>query len=842
MAGSYDGSVRIDTRVDSKGFNNGMGGMTASLGKFAAAVGLAFGVAAVVNFGRSAVQAASTLASAMTGLQSIMNGQGRSFSEAQAFITKYTEDGLVPATNAIIAYKNLALRGYDTSQIEGIMSRLKDSAAFARTSSYTMGEAIQMASEGLKNENSILVDNAGVTKNVAMMWRDYAQSIGTTAANLTLAQKRQAEFNGIMEETRFQVGDAAKLSGEYAGKVSALWASFINLKVAVGNAIIPISNQIIPYVKAAIDWLVVLFNTVARVMNLLFHTNVSMVDLEETATDVGDNLGGAAGDAQDLADGTEAAAEAAKGALASFDELNVLQMDEATDSGGGGDTGVPGLVETPTEPTEEPDTTVLDEWAAKIEEIKERILTALQPTIDAFDKLMKALEPLKNFVFWGLIDFYYLFLKPVGEWVLGEGLPRFIDGITTLAENVDWTTLNGALFNLWTSLEPFVLNIGEGLLWFYENVLIPLATWALDTLVPATLDLVSAALDALNIVIEALKPLGKWLWEEFLKPVGEWAGTVIIDGINWLTDAFTRLSDWIKENQTMVELIAIVLGSIAAAILLVNIALAVYNVVAGIAAAVTTLLASPILLVVLAIAAIIAIVIICIRYWDDIKAAAVTAWDKIKETWEIVSTWFSENVVEPVKKWFKEAWEDIQGFFTGAWDGIVLIWGVVATWFQDNIIDPITTAWETFTDALSTAWETVWNGIESIVKGVINTVIGFINGFISAVVNGINAVIGALNSIQIDIPEWVPVLGGTTFGISLNLLTAPQIPLLASGAVIPPNSAFLAVLGDQRSGRNIEAPENLIRGRDRRAGDGHPDQLRGDAGGVGEGAAAAHHA
>jgi hypothetical protein len=57
----------------------------------------------------------------------------------------------------------------------------------------------------------------------------------------------------------------------------------------------------------------------------------------------------------------------------------------------------------------------------------------------------------------------------------------------------------------------------------------------------------------------------------------------------------------------------------------------------------------------------------------------------------------------------------------------------------------------------------------------------------------------------------VPKIGGQTFGINLETITAPQIPKLATGAVIPPNSEFLAVLGDQRSGRNIETPEGLMR-------------------------------
>lgn len=57
-----------------------------------------------------------------------------------------------------------------------MMNRFKDSAAFGRQSSLSLGEAVKSATEGIKNENSILVDNAGVTKNVSMMWEEYADA------------------------------------------------------------------------------------------------------------------------------------------------------------------------------------------------------------------------------------------------------------------------------------------------------------------------------------------------------------------------------------------------------------------------------------------------------------------------------------------------------------------------------------------------------------------------------------------------------------------------------------------------------------------------------------------
>lgn len=119
----------------------------------------------------------------------------------------------------------------------------------------------------------------------------------------------------------------------------------------------------------------------------------------------------------------------------------------------------------------------------------------------------------------------------------------------------------------------------------------------------------------------------------------------------------------------------------------------------------------------------------------------------------------------------------------------------------------IRTNLENFKNKFVEVFENIRDGI----KKPINAVIGFINGLISGVTSGINSVIRAMNRLSFDIPDWVPSLGGKSFGFNIKELTAPQIPLLAQGAVIEPNKPFAAVLGDQRTGTNIEAPLDTIK-------------------------------
>ena len=85
------------------------------------------------------------------------------------------------------------------------------------------------------------------------------------------------------------------------------------------------------------------------------------------------------------------------------------------------------------------------------------------------------------------------------------------------------------------------------------------------------------------------------------------------------------------------------------------------------------------------------------------------------------------------------------------------------------------------------------------------------NKMISGICDALNGVIKVLNKLSFDVPDWVPGIGGKKFGFNIKTITAPKIPKLATGAVIPPNAPFYAMLGDQKHGQNLEMPEDLLR-------------------------------
>lgn len=100
----------------------------------------------------------------------------------------------------------------------------------------------------------------------------------------------------------------------------------------------------------------------------------------------------------------------------------------------------------------------------------------------------------------------------------------------------------------------------------------------------------------------------------------------------------------------------------------------------------------------------------------------------------------------------------------------------------------------------------VWTTLSEAIKRPINNILSGIETFINNVINGLNGMISAVNGLHFDLPDWVPLVGGKTLGFTIPSLSTVSLPRLAQGAVIPPNKEFAAILGDQRSGTNIETP------------------------------------
>lgn len=229
---------------------------------FAAAA--AAGFATIVGAIKSGTQALNAYESAMKGLESVASGRGIG-QDALTDALDGVTDSFFSATSAAAAYKNLLTRGYSLDQATNTIMRLKDAATFGRQANLSLEDAVVTATEGIRNENSVLVDNAGVTKNVAKMWEDYAKARGLVTTSLTQQQKIEAEYLGIMEETQLQVGDLAKAADTLAGSQAEQAAQVTKLSVAFGSALEPAVKAV---TEASTDFLGAITQVIETAPNL----------------------------------------------------------------------------------------------------------------------------------------------------------------------------------------------------------------------------------------------------------------------------------------------------------------------------------------------------------------------------------------------------------------------------------------------------------------------------------------------------------------------------------------------------------------------------------------------
>lgn len=168
---------------------------------------------------------------------------------------------------------------------------------------------------------------------------------------------------------------------------------------------------------------------------------------------------------------------------------------------------------------------------------------------------------------WKSGDTGLLIMRHLGDLLLEvTGFFRDATGeIKIWSATLDFSPLLKSFDGILVSSQPIVRKIGDILLWLLKDVLLPLAKWGLENGLPAAFDLIAAALDAFDAVLEALKPLAMWLWEEFLQPFGKWTGEVFIKAIEKIVEWLKKFSGWISENQELVEIMAtVILGFFAA--------------------------------------------------------------------------------------------------------------------------------------------------------------------------------------------------------------------------------------------------------------------------------------
>lgn len=114
------------------------------------------------------------------------------------------------------------------------------------------------------------------------------------------------------------------------------------------------------------------------------------------------------------------------------------------------------------------------------------------------------------------------------------------------AESLNLKPLLSATAGMLESLEPIIASALDGLSWLYQNVLLPIAKWALENGLPAAIDMISEAFRLLGNIIDVVKPVLTWVWEEFLVPLGNWFGGRVVKTFENVGGALGFMADAVK--------------------------------------------------------------------------------------------------------------------------------------------------------------------------------------------------------------------------------------------------------------------------------------------------------
>lgn len=803
------GTIDFELLLNSNPFNKGLKSATNTIkssgienslkriGKLALA---AFSVKAIVNFGKECINLGSDLAE-------VQNVVDVTFGNLNTEVNKFAENAIdkfglgQTVTKKYVGTFGAMSKAFGFSNKEALaMSETLTGLAGDVASFYNLSsdEAYTKLKSVFTGETETLKDLGVVMTQNALDQYALANGYGRTTAKMSEQEKVALRYKFVFDKLSLANGDFARTSDSWANQTRVLSLRFNELKATLGQGFINIFTPIVKGINWVLSKLQVLANAFKSFTEMIFGNAGG-----DSGSSTVSNLATDASNASDAVSGIgESAKKSAKDlkSLASFDTAQVLKKDSddssSSGSGAGGSIDTSGL-------------NLTDNIKQQVGDI-ENILNGVnfEPLKQSFNNLREAISYFGQGCGKILDGFYNNYLKPLGNYVISDALPQFLNSTANAMKSIDFDKLKSAFDELWKSLEPFTENIGNGLLWFYDKVLLPLGTWTINDVLPSFLKILTGALDILNQTIEYIKPIWKWFWDNVLSPIVTWTGGVIVDVLNGVGDALK----WISDNEvamSIIEGVAIAIGLVTGALTLFNIAMRVCNVVTGIFAGVMTVLTSPITIVIAIIGALIAVIILCVKHWDKIKETAKKCWEGIKNAWNSAGQWFNDKIVTPIKNFFNNLWTNVKNTASNAWNGIKGVFSGVGNWFSNifqqayngitrvfsNIGNFFNGIWQRIKDSFSNLGTSIGNAISNAVKTGINGVISLIERTINRAIGLINGAIGIINLIP---------------GVNVGKIERVNLPRLAQGGYVKANTPQLAMIGDNRHQGEIVAPEDKL--------------------------------
>lgn len=893
-----DGSVIIDTRMDTSGVQNGVSaikksfnGLGSAVKKIGLLIGGAFAVGKLVQFGKECTK----LGSDLNEVQNVVNVVFPNMTEK---VNEFSKKAVKTAgLSETMAKKYVGLFGsmarqfnftesqaYDMStqltQLAGDVAsfyNISQDLAYIKLKSVFSGET-----ETLKDIGVVMTQNA--LDEYAL-----ANGYGKTTSAMTEQEKVALRLAFVQKQLSAASGDFIRTSDSWANQVRVMQLQLQSLKATVGQGLINLFTPVLKVINILLGKLATLANAFKSFTELITgkkssgQTGASGAGLAGTdaIADTADQYGNAADNAEkladatnDTADATKKATKAAKGYLSPLDEINNYSTDKSADSSSKVPGATGGLADQMKNAVQNVDygkvaegETVLDKISDSAKKLANLFKKLWKPFQDAWKKEGKNTIDAASIALSGIAKL----AKSVGRslmevWTNGTGT-TMLTTMLRIAQNVLKTIGNIAsgFADAWNKNNvgtQIIQNIADALvvvMQFIERIAADTATWAANLDFYPLLESISNLTSAFAPILESIGNVLEWIYNNIVLPMLKW---VIEVGLPTVINLVAKVATFLADHQSIVEAFGAALIGAFAAAKIAELASGVIKSASGIATAVKGLIAlmtgtGGIMggikaiataigtggIFAIAVGAAIAIGVLLYKNWDEICAAATKLKDwvveKTRELSESATRTLSNlkekiaNVWNIIKTSTSTTWNAIKKTLSGLWNSLKSTASTVfnaiktkVTGVWDKIKDKTSRTWESVTTFISTKVEAIKTAItdkfnaardavKSAFEGIVNFIKAPINQAISIVNNAvgmINNAIGGIESAFSFGPWTVPTpFGSKTIGFHATFPRIGTIPYLASGAVIPPRSEFLAVLGDQKKGNNLEAPESLLR-------------------------------
>lgn len=781
-----DGCLNFDTNINSEGFEKGLkslsdmvGDIKPKLKSLAMAVTAAFSVKKLVDFGRQSIETASDLAEVQNVVDTAFGESKQKMEDfADTAVKTYGISKLTAkqtGSNFMAMAAGMGLANDSASDMAMALTGLSaDMASF-----YNVGQDV--ASTALK---SIFTGETETLKQFGIVMTDanlqaYALSKGITksTADMSQAEKVQLRYNYVMSQTALAQGDFAKTSDSWANQTRILSEQWKEFGATIGTVLM---NVLLPAVKAInslLSQLIALAQGAARALSEAFGFELS--NSADEAQSIVKSTSQAVDNYSDIANDAKQTQEAQEGSLASFDQMNKLNDESKSDS-----TGVSGAGEImqPSGTSVEVDTGKADK---KLSDFFKSVRTQFEKLVDYLDKNFKPIFA----DIWSGLERESIELAQILGGVfsdiksLSEPLKAyFINDFTPLMQTA-FSTLGKIGIGLFDSFNKVFSDI-------WNVAVFPILQNFLTVGLPLITDFGTQTWNTLGVLFDNIKEIFDTLWNGVAQPVLNALKTLWCDTWQSISDFWNEwgqpIFDGINEGITTTKNVFLNLWE--------TVLKPVFDKLMDVADSVWTEHLKPLL--------------------DEFLNFVGTLITSVLSIYN--------KAIAPVVNWLVSILGPIVSSVLGK---IIKTVGNVISNIIDavkNIISALKGVVLFITGVFTGDWKKAWQGVKKIFKGVwdalvdiaktpINLIIGLINGLTGAVEDALNWIIDGINELSFTTPDWLPGdLGGQTFGFDLSQIDIPEIPKLAQGAVIPPNSEFLAVLGDQKRGTNIEAPLDTI--------------------------------